>query len=91
MDIASIPRLTCEFVEATEVVPPAWGNWFWSLLSDNSDFAWPGNNRSLVTACDFLDVVERMLVGSEEVDQVEIDQFLQALRELGATYIDLES
>lgn len=85
---------TCEFVEVSTVVPESWASWFWETISDNAPFSWGDNNRSLVCACDFRRHCEARLLDAaddEEVPQRDIDIFLDKLRGLGTTYIDLEN
>lgn len=44
---------SCKYVELNALVPPGW-NSFWARISENAPFSWGDNNRSLVTASDFL-------------------------------------
>lgn len=85
---------TCNYVEATSLVPEQWVGWFWATISDNAPFSWGDNNRSMVTASSFRQHCEdRLLDASDDegVPQEEIDQFLQVLMDLGEIYIDLEN
>jgi hypothetical protein len=86
--------MTCEFVEATELIPSEWDGWFWGKISDNAPFSWGDNNRSMVCACDFRRHCEDQLLDfddDEGAPQEEIDQFLEMLGELGELYVDLEN
>ena len=38
---------TCEFIALTEIVPEAWRNWFYEMISENAPFSWGDNNRTL--------------------------------------------
>ena len=85
---------TCEFIEATSIVPREWDMWFWALISDNAPFSWGDNNRSMVTASDFRrHCADRLLdaADDEDVSQGAIDSFLKRLEDLEETYIDLEN
>lgn len=85
---------TCEFVEASDLIPESWVNWFWAKISDNAPFSWGDNNRSMVCACDFRRHCEDRLldvVDDEGAEQKDIDIFLDKLQILGTTYIDLEN
>lgn len=93
-DSNALQRKTCEFVEASDLVPTEWTPWLWSRISEDAPFSWGDNNRSMVCACDFRRHCEdRLLDASDEEDvpQEDIDQFLERLRELGDLYIDLEN
>jgi hypothetical protein len=84
----------CEFVEASELVPRHWQEWFWSLVSENAPFSWGDNNRTLVTADSFLEHCESRLadvVDDQITSQEELDLFFRLLEGLGDTYIDLEN
>ena len=86
--------MTCEFVEATALIPREWDAWFWVKISDNAPFSWGDNDRSMVCACDFRRHCEDRLLDAaydEDVPQEEIDQFLEMLGELGTLYVDLEN
>ena len=82
-------RQTCAFVPASSLVPKAWSEWFWTLISENAPFSWGNNNRSLVTASDFARHCEDRLEGT--TSQSSITRFLKKVRALGETYIDLEN
>jgi hypothetical protein len=84
----------CEFVEASDIIPRHWQEWFWCMFSDNAPFSWGDNNRALVTASSFLEHCERSIadVGEDGViPQEELDQFFKLLESLEDTYIDLEN
>jgi hypothetical protein len=93
-----VPRLHCAYVEASSVVPKAWGPWLWSLVSDDAPFTWGDNNRSMVTANRFrehlsccLDLLDPDELSNMGVTREELDIYLISLDELGETYIDLEN
>jgi len=91
---SSIPRLTCEFVEVTSLVPKHWVEWFWCLISESAPFTWGDLNRAFVTASDFRRHCDECLLDASDdhgVPQEEIDGFLRLLGELGETYVDLEN
>ena len=91
---SSIPRLTCEFVEVTSLVPEGWATWFWCLISESAPFTWGDLNRALVTASDFRRHCEDCLLDTADeqgIPQEDIDAFLRVLNDLGETYVDLEN
>jgi len=91
---SSIPRITCEFVEVTSLVPKDWVEWFWWLISESAPFTWGDLNRALVTASDFSRHCEDCLLDAADdfsVPQEDIDTFLSVLENLGETYVDLEN
>ena len=81
---------TCEFIPATTLVPKNWDDWFWGIFSQDADFSWGDNNRTLITA-------ERFAAHCRECDltenasKKEVDKFMRVLIDLGETYIDLEN
>jgi len=84
-----------KFFEITSIVPSDWSHWFFQAISENAPFSWGDNNRTLVTAerlhdhC--VDALEDATGDFEGINQVDIDNFLRQLEELGQTYIDLEN
>lgn len=91
---SSLPRMTCEFIEATELVPREWDSWFWCSFSENAPFGFGDNNRTMVCASDFKAHCEDVLsdaLSEQDVSQEDIDQFLGMLDELGSMYVDLEN
>lgn len=83
-----------DFVEATELVPNEWQDWFWGLISENAPFSWGDNNRTMITASSFADHCENCLdtlCEDEGISQEEIAEFLDKVRSLGETYVDLEN
>ena len=90
-------KQTCEFIEATTLIPNNWTNWFWGLISESAPFSWGDNNRSLVCCCDFLEHVKNMIDIDDliedgcKITQEEYDEFCEKLESLGTTYIDLEN
>jgi hypothetical protein len=77
---------TCQFISVTHVVPKSMAETLWEKISENAPFSWGDNNRSLVTASSFADHCQERLDDSQESQD-----FLSKLRELGETYLDLES
>jgi hypothetical protein len=93
-----IKKQTVAFVEVTSIVPEDWYDWFFGAISDNAPFSWGDNNRTLVTAerlhdhC--ADVFSYLDYGADEledVNEVDLDNFLRKLEGMGETYIDLEN
>lgn len=82
---------SCVFVEATDIVPRHWDNWFWTLISESAPFSWGNNNRTMVTASDFRHHCEERLEYAEDAPRSEIEDFLNSLAALGETYLDLEN
>lgn len=86
---------TVEFIEVTDLVPAAWGMWFYGAISCDAPFSWGDNNRTLVTTSRFKDHCEEILEGvvedMDDVEQAEVENFLKMLGDLGETYIDLEN
>ena len=87
---------TLQYFEISAITPKEWHCWFFNILSDNAPFSWGDNNRTLVTAERLHDHCVNILDGipeeeSSTVSQVEIDEFLRNLENLGQTYIDLEN
>lgn len=82
----------CAFVELTSLVPKGWGPWFYSAISENAPFSWGDNNRTLVTASDFARHCDDTLeIHGENTSKAAVTRFLNKLRALGETYIDLEN
>lgn len=82
----------CTYVEASDLVPKTWRPWFWTCISTNAPFSWGGNNRSLVTASDFAQHCDTALeLHGDAVTPSTRTRFLNKLRELGETYVDLEN
>lgn len=76
---------SCSYIAATDLVPPLWRRWFWGLISEDAPFSWGDNNLSLVRASRFADHCEDRLD-----DGPATTRFINKLRALGETYIDLE-
>jgi len=45
---------TAKYVDASELIPSDWTNWFWEEFSENAPFSWGENNLSLIAPEDFL-------------------------------------
>lgn len=86
---AVVKTETCEFVAASDIVPPALAPEFWSEFSENAPFSWGDNNRTLVTASRFYDHCKAAL--GDELQGPETDEFYALLEIMGETYIDLEN
>jgi len=93
-----MPRRSAQltYIEISDLVPQEWAHWFYCALSSNAPFSWGDNNRTLVTAerlhdhC--VDCLEDIAEDEDiEVNQMDIDNFLRVLENLGLTYIDLEN
>ena len=86
---------TCQFVRVTELVPERWQEWFCTAISEDAPFSWGDNNRTLVTAERFADHcedrMEDLLDESNLFFVQEARDFIEVLRRLGQTYIDLEN
>jgi hypothetical protein len=81
----------CCFIEVSDLVPKSWLSWFWTLISEKAPFNWGDNNRTLVTADAFADHCEARLLDCDETSQAAKTKFLNKLRDLGETYLDLEN
>jgi hypothetical protein len=83
------------FIELSDIVPENWRTWFYCLLSENAPFSWGDNNRTLVTAERLHDhCVDRLEDVPQEIDDVnemDVNNFLTKLEAFGTTYIDLEN
>lgn len=83
---------SCDFVEACDLVPREWDNWFWGAISENAPFSWGDNNRSLVCACDFLDHCKNRIDPADYPCCTEdFERFCERVESLGSLYIDLEN
>ena len=83
--------MVVELVEITSLVPEHWASWFYAVISEDAPFSWGDNNRTLVTAERLHDHCADRLADVEDVNEMDIDNFLRKLEELGQTYIDLEN
>jgi len=84
---------TAKYVDASELIPSDWTNWFWEEFSENAPFSWGENNLSLIApedfhahACDVFGDIETK-EGSKIPGESE---FLKSILALGDTYINLE-
>ena len=98
---------TCEFLEVSDLIPEDWVRLgFWSLVSESAPFSWGDNNRTLVTASDFLQHVISIMDVSEpesretNLTDANLDEdisfddysaFVEMMGELKETYVDLEN
>jgi hypothetical protein len=83
----NIKKMTCEFIEITSIVPASLTDDFWADFSSDAPFSFGDNDRTLVTA-------ERVLEHCKfvcETDTDEMIEFLDLLKSLGDTYIDIEN
>jgi hypothetical protein len=89
-------RVAASFYELTDIVPPAWREWFYARISESAPFSWGDNNRTLVTTGRLLDHLDDVIGNDLEdfgVLDSEWDQFtslIKSLGELDEVYIDLE-
>ena len=93
----TLPIRSASFYELSDLVPPAWREWFYDRISESAPFSWGDNNRTLVTTGRFLDHLEDA-IGSDleefQVTEDEWDQFTKLIKSLGdldKVYIDLEN
>jgi len=85
---------TCDYVDASDIVPKNWKPHFFAKLSEDAPFSWGDNNLTMVTAQRFKDHVENVLdkddaVGDEVIEYEKFMELLDALEEQGL-YINLE-
>jgi len=85
------PKLqTCCFIPATNLVPKEIAPQFWEAFSQNPPFSWGDNNRTLISASDFLDYVYQ-IEDNFELTEDELKPVINELENLEDTYIDLEN
>ena len=83
---------TVKYVDATELVPKEWEDWFWSDFSSDCPFSFGDNNVTLITVERFLDRCTDVLVGNDDITREEKDDFLMKLEQMDQnSYINLES
>ena len=88
---------TLECIPCTSIVPRTWDDWFWSLISDSAPFSWGDNNRSIVTAERFARHAESCMSSDPDLCEYKgtlkraYRNWLDDVRKLGDTYIDLEN
>ena len=102
----NIKTETCEFVAVSTLIPENWvKSEFWSVVSENAPFSWGDNNRSLVTANNFLThMIKSMNVETPEPGEplaessleelINHDEYLKTVKKFGSlkeTYVDLEN
>jgi hypothetical protein len=95
-DLVAPRKESCEFVEASALVPASWAPQFWDRASEDAPFCWGNNNRSLVRASRFRAHCEESFVDEDAPSRLGIPlpawaAFMGRLKDLGETYIDLES
>lgn len=78
-----------EFVHLTDVVPPQWRGWFFTMLAETNQFTWGDNNRSMVTAHTIALVAEDSFDGGTTLSAFQ--SWLRKMRRLGDMYVDLEN
>lgn len=83
-----IKKMTCEFVELTSITPQSLNDGdFWADFSSDAPFSFGDNNRTLITA-------ERVLEHCKFICNTDTDdmiEFLDLLKSLGDTFIDIEN
>jgi hypothetical protein len=87
---------TLKFIEVSDLVPDSLlDDDFWNRVEEDAPFSWGDNNRTLVTAERFADHcedrMEDLLDESNLFFVQEARDFIEVLRRLGQTYIDLEN
>lgn len=86
----SLPVLTCQFVESSEVFKDC-HNAMEVFSECDPDCSWGNNNRTLVTPDTIINALEDAYIDEASV-ATEIDTVLARLRELDPTmYVDLEN
>ena len=82
----------CEFIPATNLIPYWAKNWFWGEFSSSAPFSWGDNNRTLITASRFAGHAQEVLMDHYDSDlPMRAQRWINELRDLGETYIDLEN
>lgn len=61
---------TVNFVPVSTLIPTKWEE-FWAIMSEDSEFSWGTNNRTLVTASSFLNEIYRKFPDINEPDYDE--------------------
>jgi len=103
--VFKIPALeTVSFISLTALVPKKWNKWFYNAISSDAPFSWGDNDRTLVTASRLADHAEEVFDTCQNISSpvilfltpirvIETDSkaFVNMLRDLGETYIDLEN
>ena len=80
---------TCAFIPITKLIPEDWA-WFYEQLSETGSFTWGDNNRSMITADRLVEAIEELGL-MEHTTPKRAKAFMNGLRNLGNTYIDLEN
>ena len=78
-----------EYVEATDLIPENWTEWFWSEFSEHCPFSFGDNYMTIVTAEAFADHCQSL--DHEGIPEIAYQAFMRKLRRLGQMYIDLEN
>lgn len=84
----------CQFIEASDIVPKEWAEWFWEQFSEGAPFSWGDNNRTLIVAEDFARYAEELEFPGEYNDATvrrEYNNWIKELYALNQMYIDLEN
>jgi hypothetical protein len=78
------------FVPASEIIQGEPAGTFWDFFSSGAPFTWGDNNRSMVTASDFLRHLDACDI-ENDVPKGWLLEVRSILEELGEIYVDLEN
>lgn len=88
------PLQSCAFMPFSELLPERWESWFFEYFSESAPFSWGDNNRTLITADRVHEWCKHALRDAAQdtgEDQANLDEFMDELKALRTTYIDLEN
>lgn len=90
LKVQSIP-----FVQAVDVVPKQWHDWFWNVIADGAPFTWGDNDYSIISMSSFINWCERCIEPYEidensPVSTEDLNAFYTRLRSLGNLWLDME-
>lgn len=86
-----------DYIELSDLVPEDWKSWFYNVLSCTNQVSYGDANRTLVTGERLANIVDNLydMIMDETDDtnlsEKEIDDWINAVRELGNMYVDLEN
>lgn len=89
-------KRSCEFIHSSELIPDKWAGWFWEAITESAPFTWGDSNRTLIVASRFHAHCKEVLNGLPEDCELELQEedvqiFLDQIEALGDTYLDLEN